>query len=352
MIGDFALLNSELKRLKLDALVTDVTENTFYITSYINEDCLIVVKRDRIYYLTDKRYTLEAKHFLNPHIQLVEISDDPSEALIKILSDCSQIGFEDKMQYATYYKLFVKNRIKAIPVSDFLKPCRMIKNVAEKALIAHAASINDRTYEIILNSIREGITEREVRDIAESSFRRFGADGIAFETIVAFGENAAEPHHHVSDRRLKHGDCILIDMGCKTKGYCSDVTRTFFFGAVDNNKKMLYNKVLDCNRLAVDMLSDGVDAFDIATEVRNSFRRDGLDTYFTHSLGHGVGIQIHEAPYLSLRSSDTLQSGNVVTVEPGLYFAGDFGVRIEDLLYVDNGGAECLSKFDRGFIQL
>ena len=352
MLGNDMALYNELKRLKLDSMVVTSPENTFYITSYMNPDSVIVVKHNAIYYLTDNRYVTESKRYLAANIHIMVCENNIEHMLLNLLAEDRVVGFESTLEYGKYEKYFVKNRINAIPVYDFLTISRQCKNVAEKALIQQAAHINDLTYAKVLEEICIGMTERELRDRIESYFRAFGADGLAFDTIVAFGEGAAEPHHRVGNRQLKFGDAILIDMGCNLKGYCSDVTRTFFIGTVDNEVRLLYNKVLDCNRMGIELLSDGVDTASVDRKVRDRLRQDRLDQYFTHSLGHGVGIQIHEQPYLSSHSADILRRGNVVTIEPGLYFPGRVGIRIEDLVYIGDRGVEVLSTFEKEIIEL
>ena len=352
MLGNDVTLFNELKRLSLDAMVVTSCQNTFYITSYMNADSVMVVKPNAIYYLTDNRYTTECKRYLSSNIHVVVVENNIEQLLYGLLNGDRVVGFESTLEYGKYEKYFVKNHINAVPVYDFLSLSREIKNVAERALIQQAAHINDLTYAKVLEEICIGMTERELRDRIESYFRAFGADGVAFETIVAFGEGAAEPHHRVGNRQLKFGDAILVDMGCSLKGYCSDVTRTFFIGTVDNDVRLLYNKVLECNKLGISLLKDGVEASRVDSMIRERLRLQGLDTYFTHSLGHGVGIDIHEQPYLSPHSSEVLRKGNVVTVEPGLYFACRVGIRIEDLIYIGDRGAEVLSEFEKDIIVL
>ena len=216
---------------------------------------------------------------------------------------------------------------------------------AEKALAGTDVEVAEGSNSMALE-IKEGMKEREVAALLEYRMRRLGASGTSFETIVAFGENGSVPHHETGDRALKFGDPVLIDFGCKYEGYCSDCTRTFLFG--DDGRhgefKKAYAEVLKAHELVKEQVVAGMTGKEADEIARGSLRKAGLDRYFTHSLGHGIGLQIHEYPVLSPRGGEVLQDGMVFSDEPGVYLRGEFGIRIEDSVYLKDGKVRSFMK--------
>ena len=224
-----------------------------------------------------------------------------------------------------------------------------VKEDYELALIERACSIADRALISLLDSIKEGMSENDVAAHLEYLMRKFGASGTSFETIVAFGENSSVPHHETGMRKLKFGDVILIDYGCKYGGYCSDCTRTYLFG--DDKKhedfKKAYASVLQAHNLVKEQVTCGNTGAEADAVARDYLKKQGLDIYFTHSLGHGIGINVHEFPMLSPKSKDVLLNGMVFSDEPGVYLEGEFGIRIEDSVTLDEGKVVSLTDTDR-----
>ena len=198
------------------------------------------------------------------------------------------------------------------------------------------------------------MTENEVAAELEYLMRKNGASGTSFDTIVAFGENSSVPHHETGLRKLNYGDIVLIDFGCKYNGYCSDCTRTFLFG--DDKKhddfKSAYEKVLEAHLIAKQKITNDITGKQADAYARDCLKKYGLDKYFTHSLGHGIGINIHEFPAISPKSEDTLLNGMVFSDEPGVYFEGKFGIRIEDSVMLDCGKVVSLTDSDKNLIIL
>lgn len=207
-----------------------------------------------------------------------------------------------------------------------------VKQSYELDFIKKACEITDKAFVSLLPRIKEGMSENEVAAELEYLMRSYGASGTSFSTIVGFGKNSSIPHHETGEDKLKFGDIILIDYGCKVGGYCSDCTRTFLFG--DDKKhgefKKAYSCVLEAHMAAKEKITDGVTGREADAFARDYLRGFGLDKYFTHSLGHGIGINIHEYPMLSPKSLQVLKNGMVFSDEPGVYFEGNFGIRIED----------------------
>ncbi len=237
--------------------------------------------------------------------------------------------------------------VKLLDGSSALKRARSIKDEFELENVKKACKIAQTAMQNIQNRLTKGVTENEIKNLLEKDMLSCGADDVSFDTIVAFGKNSAVPHHETGDSVLEENSVVLIDMGCKVKGYCSDITRTFFYGEPTERFINCYNAVLKANLTAIDNIKDG-DLTNVCDGyARSSLKEDRLAEYFTHSLGHGVGLEIHEFPTLSPKKSDKLENGMVFTIEPGVYFDGEFGIRIEDTVVLENGKVKRLFSDDK-----
>ncbi|MFO7569906.1 MAG: M24 family metallopeptidase, partial [Smithellaceae bacterium] len=223
---------------------------------------------------------------------------------------------------------------------------RSRKDAHEVSIMKKAAAIGSTAIASVRQSIFVGWTEREIAFALEVAAREAGADGLAFDTIVASGKNASLPHAKPSSRKIKKGDFLVIDFGVRYRGYCSDETCTFAFGELTDDQKNAYRLVKQAQDEAVAAIRDGVSAFEIDDSVRRVFGPQFI-RYFVHGTGHGVGLEVHEAPRLSPKSKDVLKTGMIVTVEPGLYFPGKWGIRIEDTVLVKEKGCEKITKMNK-----
>ena len=212
-----------------------------------------------------------------------------------------------------------------------------IKSAEEIALMRRAAAITDDVYEYILGIVSEGVTEAALADAIYRKTVELGASGVSFDTIVAFGESGAEPHHVPTDKRLQEGMFVTIDMGAVVEGLCSDFTRTFAFGDIDEEQRRVYDTVYEAQKLALSAVADGTACRAADAAARDHIARCGYGGFYIHGTGHGVGTEIHEPPTLNAKSGETLAAGQVVTVEPGIYLPGRMGVRIEDMVLVGEG---------------
>ena len=212
-----------------------------------------------------------------------------------------------------------------------------IKSAEEIALMRRAAAITDDVYEYILGIVSEGVTETALADAIYRKTVELGASGVSFDTIVAFGESGAEPHHVPTDKRLQEGMFVTIDMGAVVEGLCSDFTRTFAFGDIDEEQRRVYDTVYEAQKLALSAVADGTACRAADAAARDHIARCGYGGFYIHGTGHGVGTEIHEPPTLSAKSGETLAAGQVVTVEPGIYLPRRMGVRIEDMVLVGEG---------------
>ena len=223
----------------------------------------------------------------------------------------------------------------------------MIKDEDEIRNIEKACEITDNCFSYILTFIKPGMTEKQIADEIEEYYKK-RTDGLSFETIVASGENTSKPHAVPTDRKIQEKDIITIDMGCKVNGYCSDMTRTFFVGEIPEEIKPVYDLVLKNQVQTGEDFKDGASTRLLTKMVENDFKLHGYD--LVHSLGHGVGMEIHEAPYISYKSDAALRENMVVTNEPGIYIPGKFGVRIEDTIQITKFGCISLTKSEKNYI--
>ena len=212
-----------------------------------------------------------------------------------------------------------------------------VKSAQQLALMRRAAAVTDDVYDHILACVCEGVTEDELAREILSKTVALGAEGVSFDTIVAFGESGAEPHHVPTDKRLERGMMVTIDMGAVVGGFCSDFTRTFAFGDIDEEQRRIYDIVYEAQRLGIAAVRAGVGCRAADAVTRDYIAAAGYGECYIHGTGHGVGREIHEPPTLNPKSEETLLAGQVVTVEPGIYIPGRMGVRIEDMVLVGEG---------------
>ncbi len=324
-----------------------------YLTGFVAENGLVIVDKSGTTLYTDKRY-IEAAEKLFKGTDVTPVLHDKAEVLNRLKSyDAVGISFRET-SYAEYLSL-EKEGVKLVDVDEGLDNAMSVKNGRELAHIAKACEIAEDAFNALLPEIKEGMTETEVAALLEYNMRKLGAEGLSFETIVAFGAHAAVPHHVTGDTRLAFGDEILIDFGCRVQGYCSDITRTFLFG--DDGKheefKRAYDCVLRAHLLAQEQITSGMTGREADAVARNYLTEQGYGELFTHSLGHGIGLRVHEYPYISPKKENVLTDGMVFSDEPGVYEAGKYGIRIEDTVALRDGKIKSfMSKTQKTLIVL
>lgn len=330
-----------------EAFVIEDRENRYYFSGAdIAEGCLIL-SEDPVYF-TDMRYFVAAKAKLaGSGIKLKPLysDEDIKNELSAQKINAVYIDFE-----TTTVRRYEKIKTFCEEVKDgsqAILSAREIKTEEELSFIKKACDIIEKAIADAFSIVRKGVTEKEVKEYLEKKIVEYGGDGASFDTIVAFGANSAVPHHETGDTILKENSTVLIDTGAKVKGYCSDITRTAFFGEPTEEFKKAYNAVLNANLLAEEKIYAGISGKDADNIAREYLKAQGYGEYFTHSLGHGVGLLIHERPYLSQKSADTLTENKVFTVEPGVYIEGEFGIRIEDTCALRGGKTERLFSDDK-----
>ena len=340
--------------------------NIDYLSGYKGHTGMLLVMCEEAYILTDSRY-IEQAQLEAPCCQCVDIGMDGYSKTVKKLIDeklatkeisiedtvidqayIPVFGFEDKSISYTQYKALsdiLKDTVKLQELGDVINKLRMIKSKDEIDLIAMAENIGDQAFNHIINYIEVGMTEKQVALELEYTMKSLGADGLSFDTIVASGTNSSMPHAVPSDRVIEAGDFVTLDFGCIYKGYCSDMTRTVYMGDELTEEQLeVYTTVLNAQKEALKAIKPGVICSDVDKIARDYIASAGYGEYFGHGLGHGVGLFIHEEPRFSRTCDVVLEPGMVLSVEPGIYLPGKFGVRIEDLIVVTEDGYENMAS--------
>lgn len=321
-----------------DAVYTSCEYMCRYLTGMAAEDGCVLVDKSGVTFYTDSRY-IEAAKKLFDGTDVTPTVQKRAEIVAR-LAKYPSVGISFRETRHEEYLTLENAGIKLFNADEAFTKCMLVKSEWELLNIERACQIAEDAFNMLLPKIREGMTETTVAAMLEYNMRKLGAQGLAFETIVAFGANGAVPHHETGLTVLKFGDPVLIDFGCRVNGYCSDITRTFLFG--DDGKhedfKRAYAHVLKAHLLAQEKIVAGMNGVQADAVAREYLNEKGYGQLFTHSLGHGIGLNVHEAPALSPRASEALlRDGMVFSDEPGVYIEGEFGIRIEDTVTLKNG---------------
>ena len=308
-----------MQSLDMQGLIISNPTNIKYLTGIDAEGTLLLTRKDNIF-ITDGRYIEHVHSILTLYDEIIvyDINDVSNDDYENFFMFCENVGFEEYfVTYADYKELIRKYKINnLVETEHIIERQRMIKDKEEISNIEKACEITDNCFNYILTYIKPGMTEKQIAEEIEEYYKK-RTDGLAFETIVASGENTSMPHATPTERKIKEQDIITIDMGCKVKGYCSDMTRTFFVGNVPEYVKPVYDLVLKNQKQTLEEMKDGESTRLLTKMVENDFKLNGYD--LIHSLGHGVGMEIHEAPYINYRTDTQLKENMVVTNEPGIY---------------------------------
>ena len=326
--------------------------NIKYLTG-INAEGIFLITRKENVYITDGRYMEYVNSIITPFDEIVidNIKNISKEEFENFFLFCENVGFEENyMTYAKYKEYICKYKINNFVEADsIVSSIRSIKDKKEIESIKEACRITDKCFKYLLTYIKPGMTEKEIAKEIEKYYNQ-NSEGIAFETIVASGENSSKPHAIPTDRRICEKDIITIDMGCKVNGYCSDMTRTIFMGNPTPEQKRVYDLVLSIQKQAKTKMTDGMNIKTIVQGVESTFKINGYT--LIHGLGHGVGLEIHELPYFNNKTDNLLKEKMVVTDEPGIYIPGNFGIRIEDTLLVTRQEPQVLTESNKECIIL
>lgn len=338
----------QLKPSGLDGFIVSSPSNLSYLTKFFNSDAYILISSKGLTYFTDPRYAESAKDSLKG-INSIRVTSGSAFNLIAqvcLESGLKRIGFEERhLPFAEYKKIkaMLKTKALLIPTYGVIEEMREIKKPEELVKIRRALKITASAIAFIKDFIRPGIKEVEIAAELERFIRYQGAKGSAFDIIAASGPNSAYPHHFPTTKRLTDKDMLLIDVGVDYLGYKSDLTRVFFLGKINSLYRRIYALVAKAQDIAIKKIRPGIRAGEIDALSRKYIAGKGYGVNFVHSLGHGIGLDIHEGPNIYGKNNELLKEGMVFTVEPGIYLPGKFGIRIEDMVLVTKNGCEVLS---------
>ncbi len=348
-----ARLASRLVELGADGFLITRLPNVRYLTGFTGSNGQLLLTPSDAAFFTDGRYTEQGRHEV-PDLERLTYLDGFLEPVVRAARrlGVGRLGFESHgVTFRSYEELrALAKGIELVPVGGEVERQRWVKDSDELAALERAQGATDDAFDAVVGRLREGITERELAFELEVEMRRAGAERPAFDTIVAFGEDAAEPHHEPTGRPLSRGDVVKMDFGALVNGYHADMTRTLAFGQPPDRLRDLHDLVRSAQEAGIDAVRVGATGAEVDAAARSVIEGAGLGEHFTHGLGHGVGLEIHEGPHLRRGSDDALPAGAVVTVEPGVYLPGVGGVRIEDMVEVTVDGRRPLPRSGKDLI--
>jgi len=349
-------LRAAIHEAKLHALVITHPASWYYLAGFTGDSGVLVVSQGGATLITDGRFTTQAREEC-PAVRLVLQKGSLTESVGKFLRERAlrRVGY-DASRLAVAQLSLLKRASGAstrwIPAAGLVESQRARKDASELAVMRKAAILAGDVLSGALKLLKPGVTENEIAAEIEFQMRKGGASGPAFETIVAFGERAALPHARPTAKRLRKNELVVLDLGVILAHYCSDITRTVYVGRAPARVKTWYKAVLEAQTAAISAVKAGVTCGDVDAAARQVLAGYKLDRYFTHSTGHGLGLEVHEDPRLARGQRARLEPGFVVTIEPGVYMAGVGGIRIEDDVAVHPGKTEVLTRIPRDFIEL
>lgn len=336
-------LLAQCKEKNLDAIIVQSQPNMRYLSGFTGDSGCIIISSRSLILLTDFRYTQQAET-QSPDFEVKEFAGGGYIRLVEESlkeNECKNIGFEDATLLYPEVQAFLNlNSFEWTPISNDIAAVRKIKSADELDLMREAGRITDVTFTHMLDYIKVGMSEIDIALELEFFIRKNGAEGISFNPIVAAGPNGAMPHAIPSTRKIQSGELLTMDFGCMVEGYCSDMTRTIGIGELAHSAKNIYNICLEAQKKVCCEIRAGMLGKDADKIARDIIYRNGFEGAFGHGLGHGVGMEVHEAPNLSRISEDILSIGHVVTIEPGIYKKEIGGVRIEDFGVIGENGFE------------
>ena len=329
--------------------------NVRYLTGYAGSNGLVLITPHEAHFFTDPRYAIEAEETIDCRVHIAKRSLLEAAAAIIKRKKIKRVGFEE----SNFTVAFFRHLEDSFPLGSSLhaaggmvEELRMIKSQDEIEKIRHSVNVNSEAYRRTLRRVKIGATERDIAAELEFQMRRLGAEKPAFETIVAAGARSALPHSTPTGRRVEDNEILLVDMGATVDGYTSDMTRVSHAGVPSKRIKGYYDAVLEAQLAGVDAIRPGIAASRVDARARKVLKEHGLDRFFVHSTGHGLGLEIHEGPRVARRASTKLAPGMVITVEPGVYVEDVGGIRIEDTVLVTDAGCEVLTPTSKELVEI
>ncbi len=354
-------IREEMKKNNIDVVLVNSYENNkvgmniFYATGFAGSSGCVMISSDFAYFITDFRYQNSLDSIREGYEIVIQ---KPGQAMFDVIAELtakhnvSKVHIDPNMYFSEYKQLEEKYDLEVSSFKSLFDSCRNKKTESEIAAIKKACEITDEAYSYLLSIASPGKTEIELTRLLERKMVDLGASRPSFDTILVSGESGALPHGRPSDKKLCKGELVTVDFGCYFENYASDMTRTFAVGEVNEELTKIYNTVLEAQLAGVAAVKAGVNAKDVDSAARDIIEKAGYGEYFGHGTGHGLGIDVHEEIRVSQRSTDVLEIGNVVTIEPGIYIPGVGGVRIEDDVVVTANGCEILNKSEKKLINI
>lgn len=351
--GRLARLRERLAAAGLDAVIFSLAPNVQYFSGFTSTFAQVVIDAASATLITDGRYRESAEAQLAGWRIECQPPRDPEAWRREFWRARAyrHVGFEGAAPWETVqsWKRAIRPG-RLVEAGAIARALRAVKGPEERAALRRSAAAADRVMARILGELRPGLRESEIALFIRRAAEDLGAEGESFPAIVASGPNSSRPHHHPGARRLRAGDFVTLDLGVRLKGYCSDITRTVALGRAAARMREVYDAVLRAQQAALAAIRPGVKTREVDAIARRSLEEAGLGEFFVHGLGHGAGLEIHEAPTLNPRSAEILEEGMAITIEPGVYLPGSFGVRIEDFALVGPRGPELISKTLKEFL--
>ncbi|HFI0273327.1 TPA: M24 family metallopeptidase [Streptococcus suis] len=346
-------LRGKMAEQSIEALYVTNLKNVYYLTGFWGSAGVVFITPSRQVLITDDRYITYAQSVVTDFEVISNRDDLGTVAGLVRDMDIKEVAFEDEVSVA-YFKsmeaVFAGTNLR--PTTNLIADLRMIKDAAEIATIQRACQISDQAFIDALDFIKPGKTEIEVANFLDFRMREMGAEGVSFDTIAASGYRSAMPHGRASNKVIEAGEALTLDFGCLYDHYVSDMTRTVYVGSVSDEEREIYETVLAANQALIVTAKAGMEYKEFDGVPRRVIEQAGYGPYFTHGIGHGMGLDVHEYPYFSRTATDTIQAGMILTDEPGIYLEGKYGVRIEDDLLITETGCKVLTLAPKELIVL
>ncbi len=346
-------LRGKMAEQSIEALYVTNLKNVYYLTGFWGSAGVVFITPSRQVLITDDRYITYAQSVVTDFEVISNRDDLGTVAGLVRDMDIKEVAFEDEVSVA-YFKsmeaVFAGTNLR--PTTNLIADLRMIKDAAEIATIQRACQISDQAFIDALDFIKPGKTEIEIANFLDFRMREMGAEGVSFDTIAASGYRSAMPHGRASNKVIEAGEALTLDFGCLYDHYVSDMTRTVYVGSVSDEEREIYETVLAANQALIATAKAGMEYKEFDGVPRRVIEQAGYGPYFTHGIGHGMGLDVHEYPYFSRTATDTIQAGMILTDEPGIYLEGKYGVRIEDDLLITETGCKVLTLAPKELIVL
>lgn len=343
-------LRNQLISLKLDGIIVSNPISIKYLTGLDIEDSTLVIAPKENLLITDGRYIESVNRMLTIDDEIIayDSKDFSKYDYEAIFMTCENVGIEEKhITYDTYKNYLQTYKVNLVETECIIENQRVVKDEEEIEYTKKACEITDRAFEYIIKNIRRGMTEKQIAFEIEKFMILNGADGLAFDSIVASGRNSSMPHAIPTDRKIISGDIIQFDIGCKYKGYASDLSRVVFVEEIDEEYKKIYDFVLEEQNRIVSSFKEGINIKQIIKDRETEYRLKNYEVL--HAFGHGVGLEIHELPVLKSKVDCSLKENSVIAIEPGVYMSGSFGIRIEDTYHVTKNGCINLTNCGKDY---